>query len=117
MAVFLKGAPERVLSRCTKILKKGEEIEFTDNMRADVNTANNKFGGMGERVLAFARYELEPEIYTKGSYPFDTKDWKAWREIKEFTESVRGWYPMWGLTLVGVVSLNDPPRPKVDISV
>jgi len=24
---------------------------------------------------------------------------------------------MWGLTLVGVVSLNDPPRPKVDISV
>lgn len=76
MAVFLKGAPERVLSRCTKILNKGEEVDFTDNMRADVNTANNKFGGMGERVLAFARYELEPERYTKGSYPFDTKDWK-----------------------------------------
>jgi len=86
-------------------------------MRADVNTANNKFGGMGERVLAFARYELEPERYTKGSYPFDTKDWKQWKEIKEFSESVKGWYPMWGLTLVGVVSLNDPPRPKVDISV
>lgn len=24
---------------------------------------------------------------------------------------------MWGLTFVGFVSLNDPPRPKVDISV
>lgn len=86
-------------------------------MRADVNTANDKFGGMGERVLAFARYELEPERYAKESYPFDTKDWKMWRERKEFTETIKGWYPMWGLTLVGVVSLNDPPRPKVDISV
>lgn len=117
MAVFLKGAPERVLSRCTKILNKGEEVEFTDDLREDVNTANNKFGGMGERVLAFARYELEPEIYAKNSYPFDTKDWKLWKEVKEFSENVQGWFPMWGLTLVGVVSLNDPPRPKVDISV
>ena len=24
---------------------------------------------------------------------------------------------MWGLTLVGLVSLNDPPRAKVDVSV
>ncbi len=24
---------------------------------------------------------------------------------------------MWNLTLVGLVSLNDPPRPKVDLSV
>lgn len=24
---------------------------------------------------------------------------------------------MWGLTLVGIVSLNDPPRPLVDVSV
>jgi len=49
-------------------LKGGEEIEFTDDLRADVNTANNKFGGMGERVLAFARKELDPETYTKGQY-------------------------------------------------
>jgi magnesium-transporting ATPase (P-type) len=73
VAVFLKGAPERVLSRCTKILKNGQEIEFTDDLRSDVNTANLKFGGMGERVLAFAKKELEPEIFVKGQYQFDTK--------------------------------------------
>jgi P-type E1-E2 ATPase len=28
-----------------------------------------------------------------------------------------GWFPMFGLTLVGIVSLNDPPRPRVDLSV
>lgn len=28
-----------------------------------------------------------------------------------------GSFPMHNLTLVGVVSLNDPPRPKVDLSV
>ena len=30
---------------------------------------------------------------------------------------MKGWFPMWGLTLVGLVSLNDPPRPRVDVSV
>ena len=45
------------------------------------------------------------------------KGWKGWREQKEFTNSVNGWFPMWDFTLVGLVSLNDPPRPKVDVSV
>lgn len=28
--IFMKGAPERVLSRCSKILIKGEEKPFDD---------------------------------------------------------------------------------------
>merc|ERR1719352_1135442 len=32
-------------------------------------------------------------------------------------ENVPGAFPMHGLTLVGIVSLNDPPRLKVDLSV
>jgi hypothetical protein len=30
-----------------------------------VNKANDKFGKMGERVLAFAKFELDPKIFTK----------------------------------------------------
>jgi hypothetical protein len=34
-------------------------------MRKEVNFGNDSFGKMGERVLAFARYELDPAIFTK----------------------------------------------------
>jgi sodium/potassium-transporting ATPase subunit alpha len=54
--VCMKGAPERILSRCTKILINGEERDLDDYWRKIVNNANDAFGKMGERVLAFARY-------------------------------------------------------------
>lgn len=34
-------------------------------MKRQIDNANKKFGGMGERVLAFARLKLDPKIYTK----------------------------------------------------
>jgi sodium/potassium-transporting ATPase subunit alpha len=73
---------------------------------------------MGERVLAFARCQLDPRAFTKSpAYPFDNKNWKKWAAVKELDPSVKGWFPMWNLTLVGIVSLNDPPRNKVAYSV
>jgi len=118
ITVFIKGAPERVLTRCSKILVQGEDVEMTDSIRRECDDSNALFGKMGERVLAFARCQLDPAVYTKEpKYPFDVKGWKGWREQKEFTNAVNGWFPMWDFTLVGLVSLNDPPRPKVDVSV
>jgi hypothetical protein len=38
---------------------------------------------MGERVLAIARYTLEPEIFSQNNYPFDVKGWKTWKEVRE----------------------------------
>lgn len=118
--IFLKGAPERILSRCNKILIDGEEVEFTQELKDEVDGANKKFGGMGERVLAFARLHLDPEVFTKNPpYPFDVKKWKDWPKdsLFENNSDVPGWFPMYNLTLVGVVSLNDPPRVLVDQSV
>lgn len=37
--------------------------------------------------------------------------------MKAKDPQVPGWFPMNDLTLVGLVSLNDPPRPRVDHSV
>jgi len=56
LMVVMKGAPERILSRCSKILIKGEEREFDESARAEVNAANDSLGKLGERVLAFARF-------------------------------------------------------------
>lgn len=118
LMVVLKGAPERVLNRCSKILIRGEEREFDAEFREEVNLANESFGKMGERVLAFARMQLDPRVFTKSpAYPFDHKNWNNWAGVQENDPSVKGWFPMWNLTLVGIVSLNDPPRNKVAYSV
>jgi sodium/potassium-transporting ATPase subunit alpha len=79
LMVVLKGAPERVLNRCNKILIRGEERDFDDELREEVNLANESFGKMGERVLAFARCQLDPRVFSKSpAYQFDYKNWKNW---------------------------------------
>jgi hypothetical protein len=57
------------------------------NKHADeeIESANARFGGNGERVLAFARKFLDPKIFVKDSgYAFDVKKWKSWREVREY---------------------------------
>ena len=50
-----------------------------------MNSANDECGKMGERVLAIARYNLEPELYPidRNPYQFDVIGWKNWKEAKE----------------------------------
>lgn len=77
--VMLKGGPDRVLPRCSRILVKGEEVPFDDYWKKKVKKANDSFGNIGERVLAFARCYLDPADYPKEPpYPFDVKNWKKW---------------------------------------
>jgi len=119
LSLFLKGAPERILGRCSKILIGGEEVEFTEELKAEVEQSNKDFGALGERVLAFARYTLPSDKYSK-QYQFDVKTWKNWglkANSSADYESVDGAFPMHDLCLIGVVSLNDPPRTNVDLSV
>jgi magnesium-transporting ATPase (P-type) len=117
MFVFLKGAPERVLERCSSILMNGEDRPLDSNFKFLIDAANARFGSMGERVLAFARTKLDPLDFKKSGYPFDVKKWKSWKDVKEHDHSISGWFPMHNLQLIGLVSLNDPPRPGVDLSV
>jgi hypothetical protein len=80
--------------------------------------ANDKFAKNGERVLGFARIHLDPEHFKKNpAFDFGTDSWKSWKDVKVRDPTINGWFPMWGLTLCGLVSLNDPPRHMVDMSV
>jgi len=61
MCVFLKGAPERVINRCSTLLVDGgKEIPLDADQLFKIELANKRFGGSGERVLAFARKKLDP---------------------------------------------------------
>jgi len=121
LCVYMKGAPERILSRCSKILINGQEVDFSKDLFEKVQKANSDFGKLGERVLAFAKCDLSADKFSKESYNFDVRTWKKWglKGDSKFAdyESEPGAFPMHDLTLVGIVSLNDPPRPRVDLSV
>jgi sodium/potassium-transporting ATPase subunit alpha len=122
--IYLKGAPERVTTRCSTLIthidEQGVEEHVPIEVYADeIEAANKKFGGMGERVLAFAKLRLDPKFFNKSTYEFDISGWKKNADtFKEMPQGdLKGWFPMNGLSLVGLASLNDPPRPAVDNSV
>jgi sodium/potassium-transporting ATPase subunit alpha len=62
----MKGTPDRIFARCSKILINGKEVNLTDELREEIEKANIEYSNLGERVLAFARYKLSPDKYKKG---------------------------------------------------
>jgi len=95
--LVMKGAPERILSRCSTILIDGEEKELDDKWKDSFNNAYLELGGLGERVLGFCDFNLETSEYPEG-FPFDADDVN---------------FPIEGLRFVGLISMIDPPRAAV----
>ena len=56
--LVMKGAPERIVDRCSTILLNGTEQELTAEWRDAFNEAYLELGGLGERVLGFCDYPL-----------------------------------------------------------
>ncbi|EDO25600.1 predicted protein, partial [Nematostella vectensis] len=71
--LLMKGAPERVLDRCSTILIKGELKPLDDDMKQAFEMAYLDLGGMGERVLGFAQHYLDKENFPIG-FEFETDE-------------------------------------------
>jgi len=95
--LVMKGAPERILDRCSTILINGEEKPLTEDWRENFNNAYLELGGLGERVLGFCDYILPADQFPPG-YPFDPDEEN---------------FPLTGLRFVGLMSMIDPPRAAV----
>merc|ERR1712106_428027 len=95
--LVMKGAPERILDRCTTIFFNGDEKPIDDEIKEDFNNACLELGGLGERVLGFCDYMLPSDKYPLG-FPFDA-------------DNVN--FPVHGLRFVGLMSMIDPPRAAV----
>jgi sodium/potassium-transporting ATPase subunit alpha len=122
LCVFIKGAPDRIWTRCTHILVDGEPQTLTKEVLQELEEANDKFGNMGERVLGFSRLHLDPTIensYFNKQKLYDVKEWSKFTTLDEIpsNEEFPGFFPMQGLEFVGLCALNDPPRKGVDMSV
>lgn len=64
--LVMKGAPERILDRCSTILINGEEVDLDEKMQEAFNVAYLELGGMGERVLGFCQFLLPLEEFPPG---------------------------------------------------
>ena len=88
---YVKGAPEVVLSRCTKIQTLDGEKKLTPQMRAQLHALVETYAHQALRTLAFAKKDVKNVGKARLSEKQIEKD----------------------LTWVGFVGMIDPPRPEV----
>ena len=87
---YVKGAPEIVLDRCSKIIEDGKERQLTKEMREKILRTNEALASNALRVLGMA-YKKLPSA------------------LKEYNEAtVEG-----NLVFVGLEGMIDPPREEV----
>jgi len=95
--MMMKGAPERILERCSTICIDGKDLPLTQQWKDNFEAAYMELGGLGERVLGFCDFTLPANKYPIG-YPFDPDEEN---------------FPLNGLRFVGLMSMIDPPRAAV----
>lgn len=82
--VYTKGAPEKIINKCNKILVNGRVLTLTSREKKLILNINNKFASEGLRVLGFA--------------------YKKFKEKKHIEED---------LIFIGLEGIIDPPRSGV----
>jgi len=89
--LFSKGAPERLLPKCTRVLTADGEVEFDEEREDEIKEMNELMADDGLRVLALA-YNRLPDTFAPGV----KRD-----KVEE------------DLVFVGLVGIKDPPRDGV----
>ncbi|CAF0919814.1 unnamed protein product [Rotaria sordida] len=95
--LVMKGAPERIIERCSTIYIDGEDLEMNDYWRTAFEHAYLELGNVGERVLGFCDLRLPGKEYPYG-YSFDTD------EVN---------FPITNLRFLGLMGMIDPPKASV----
>jgi Ca2+ transporting ATPase len=100
-ALFVKGAPESVINRCTLVRVGGQTVPLSSQLRANILEQTANYGSKGLRTLALA--------YT------DTSD----TNIEHYMSNSTADYARFeqNLTFVSLVGMLDPPRPEVKIAI
>lgn len=97
----IKGAPDRLLDRCKYYIgRTGASHLLTEAAKAKIEAAQAEYSARGRRVLLLAHKTLSRSSLKSSplSSAFE----------KEMTDQAKA-----GLTLVGLVAIQDPPRPEI----
>ena len=98
---YVKGAPNEVVRLSERIRRNGSSVEMSDEERQAIMDANDRYAREGLRVLALAYRPLSPD---DPSVPSAISDY-APDTIERH------------LTFVGLLIMQDPPRPEVAAAV
>merc|ERR1712025_567693 len=107
--LVMKGAPERILERCSTIVVDGREMPLSEEWKNSFETAYMELGGLGERVLGFCDFMLPADKYPVG-YPFDADDVMKCRSAGIKVIMVTGDHPITAKAIarsVGIISENN----------
>uniref|UniRef100_A0A3Q2CTP2 Sodium/potassium-transporting ATPase subunit alpha n=1 Tax=Cyprinodon variegatus TaxID=28743 RepID=A0A3Q2CTP2_CYPVA len=95
--LVMKGAPERILDRCSTIMIHGQEQPLDESWKEAFQNAYLDLGGLGERVLGFCHLNLSSSQFPRG-FNFDCDETN---------------FPTEQLCFLGLISMIDPPRAAV----
>ncbi|KAL9074564.1 MAG: hypothetical protein Q9161_002156 [Pseudevernia consocians] len=98
LLLTIKGAPDVLMDRCTHFTSNsGDTIVLNSNIRSMIEEIKNNWSAHGKRVILLARKILSAQPLV------NTNNLES--EIMENAKT--------GLTLVGMVSIVDPPRAEI----
>jgi len=97
---LMKGAPERIAAKCSRVFKDGQTIDLTPELREQIESGMEKLADQGERVLGYAMKYLPVDQFPKG-FAFDDDE-----PYNGLTDSA-------DMVFIGLMALIDPPRPAV----
>lgn len=95
--LFVKGAPESILDRCTSVQLPSGIHPLTAALRQDLDRAQLEYGRKGLRTLALAYVDEKDS---------DVSHYKS-ESSAEYVKFEKD------MTFVGFVGMQDPPRPEV----
>jgi Ca2+ transporting ATPase len=101
--MYVKGAPEGILDRCTKLRLGGEEtVPLTEEIKTSILNVVRRYGSGSDTLRCLAMATVDS--------PVDPKDMKLddANNFKDYEED---------MTFVGVVGMLDPPRTEVKDSI
>ena len=90
--VYVKGAPEVIIERCSNVFMEGRDEPLNDSRRKILLEKNRQLASSGIRVLAVASRNIS-------SLQISSKDWEK------------------DLTFLGLVGISDPARPEAKAAV
>ncbi|KAK2602140.1 hypothetical protein N8I77_008697 [Diaporthe amygdali] len=101
LLLTIKGAPDRLLDRCKYYIgRTGASHLMTETAKAQIEATQAEYSARGRRVLLLAHKTLSRSSI-KASTISSTFE-------KEMTDNAKS-----GLTFVGLVAIQDPPRPEI----